>query len=202
VPHDDWRTNAAKKLRDDAQAAGQYAILTKHYDDVVAMCVKAREFVAASELGDILDTGTAEQSVLWQEDGFFYRCRPDLMSADRKVILDYKTTENAQPEAFGRQIGRMGYDLQAKFYTRGMKSVTGIDPIFVFLAQEITPPYACSYTALSNAYEACGEAKVKRAMSLWRKCLTSGEWPGYDNRIHYIEPAAWQMMETELELSI
>jgi hypothetical protein len=197
VDADDWRTNKAKEQRDDAHLQGKYAILRRHYDDIVIMCRKAREFLAGTELTDMLDTGAAEQTVVWQEDDFWYRCRPDLLSADHRVVLDYKSTDSASHEAFAKQIGRMGYDLQAEFYTRGLTAVTGIEPVFVFLAQEITPPYACSISALSNAYRAVGQAKVKRAMSIWRGCLTGDLWPAYTCQLLYAEPKPWDMTLTE-----
>jgi hypothetical protein len=95
----------------------------------------------------------------------------------------------------------MGYDLQAEFYVRGARTDTSADggkdtkPLFVFLAQEISPPYACSLVGLSNAYREVGAAKVERAINLWRYCMSLNEWPAYDLRIHYAEPAAWQLAE-------
>lgn len=197
VKADDWRTKAAKEARDEAQAAGKYAILERQHYDVVLMCERARNFVSGTELENILDTGTPEQAVLWSEGDVWCRCRPDMLSTDMKIVLDYKSTGSASHEAFAKQIGRMGYDLQAEFYTRGMAAVTGVEPVFVFLAQEITPPYACSLTALSNAYRAVGQAKVKRAMSIWRECTASNEWPLYTPQIAYAEPKPWDLTLTE-----
>lgn len=196
----DWRTNKAKEARDAAQLLGKYAILQRHYEDVVRMVDAARTYLAGTELTDLLDTGDAERSVLWQEGDFWYRCRPDLMSADRRVILDYKSTANAAPDVVATQIGRMGYDLQSELYTRGLTSVTRAEPAFVFLFQEITPPYACSLIALSNAYRAVGQAKVKRAMNLWRASLQSGLWPAYTPELLYAEPTSWQLTEAEIDL--
>jgi PDDEXK-like domain of unknown function (DUF3799) len=198
VDADDWRTKAAKEMREAAQAQGQYAVLERQYGDLERMCSVAREFVAASELGDILETGDAEQTLIWTENGVNYRCRPDMMSKDRVVILDYKSTASAAPEAVGRQIGRMGYDLQAQFYSRGVEIVTGqLHATFVFLFQEITPPYACSLMSLSNAYRAIGQDKVARATRLWQECLRSNQWPGYRNEIHYVEPKPWDLSQFE-----
>jgi PDDEXK-like domain of unknown function (DUF3799) len=199
----DWRTNAAKEARDMAQVQGKYAVLEHQYGDIVRMVQAAREFVEESELGHILDEGDAEQTLVWQDGAVHCRARPDLVSKDRRIIVDYKTTESAQPDAFGRQIGRMNYDLQAQFYMRGVENLSGReDTAFVFLVQEITPPYACSLASLSNAYELVGAAKVKRALALWDRCLSTNNWPGYENRVHYIEPPAWQLAELEREMSL
>ena len=197
VEANDWRTNAAKEQRDAAQAEGKFAILAHHHADVVKMVEKAQSFLRTTELAGMLETGKAEQALVWQEGTYFYRCRPDLLSSDYKVALDYKSTGNAAHEVFSKQIGRMGYDLQAEFYTRGINAVTSTEPVFVFLAQEITPPYACSLTALSNAYRAVGQAKVKRAMGIWQKCLSTNSWPAYTPEIAYAEPKPWDLQVTE-----
>jgi hypothetical protein len=197
VNADDWRTKAAKEQRDAAQANGQYAVLERQYGDIVAMCTAAHDYLVDTELSDIL-TGDAEQAVLWQEDKLWYRCRPDLMSKDRLICLDYKSTASAHPDFIARQIGRMGYDLQNQFYARGIEAVTGIKPKFVFLFQEITKPYACSLVALSNSYEALGQSKVDRAIKTWHKCVTTNTWPGYSNKIMYMDPKAWDLVQEEV----
>lgn len=198
VQADDWRTKAAKEARDAAQANGQYAVLERQYVDIVAMCTAAQDYLLTTELGDMLATGDPERTVLWQEGALWYRCRPDLMSADRRIVLDYKSTASAAPEFISRQIGRMGYDLQSEFYTRGIQAATGReDTTFVFLFQEITPPYACSLISLSNAYREVGKLKVARAMGLWQKCVTTNTWPGYTTKVLYVEPTPWQLVDAE-----
>lgn len=197
VQADDWRTKAAKEQRDVARANGQYAVLERQYGDIVLMCTSAHDYLVDTELSDILTIGDAEQTVMWQEDRLWYRCRPDLMSKDRRIVLDYKSTASAHPDFITRQIGRMGYDLQSEFYTRGIQSVTGQILTFVFLFQEITPPYACSLVSLSNAYKALGQSKAQRAIFTWNRCVTTDTWPAYSNKILYIEPKAWDIVEEE-----
>ena len=195
VEANDWRTKAAKESREAAASEGKFAILARHFAAVEQMVIAARQFIATTELAGILEEAEPERTVLWQEGDFWYRCRPDLLTLDRRICLDYKTTASAAPEAFAKQIGRMGYDLQSEFYRRGVNSLTGTEPAFVFLAQEIEPPFACSLTSLSNAYRAVGESKVLRAMALWQKCLRANEWPAYSPQIHYLEPSPWQLTD-------
>jgi hypothetical protein len=194
----DWRTKAAKEQRDAAHAAGKFAILAHKYADVQAMVIAARAYIDTTELAGIFETGDAERTIIWQEGETWCRARPDLLSADRRIIVDYKTTDSAAPDAFSKQIGRMGYDLQSEFYSRGMFAITGReDAAFVFLVQEITRPYACSLISLSNAYREVGQLKVKRALSIWDKCTHQHSWPGYDTRILYCEPKPWDLIDAE-----
>jgi hypothetical protein len=193
VEADDWRTKVAKEIREAARACKLLPVLAKYQPALKAMVSKAQACVADSELAGIFDHGMPERTILWKEEnGVFCRARLDL--TDMHVVLDYKSTENAEPEAFIRQIGRMAYDVQAEFYTRGMANI-GEDTRFVFLAQEITPPYACSLIALSNAYREIGQMKVERAIRVWGECMAAQKWPGYPMQIHYAEPSAWQLNE-------
>lgn len=195
----DWRTNAAKEARDAATAAGKFAVLIEQYDETCMMAAAARLFIDTTELAGLFEDGRAEQTVIWQEGQTWCRCRPDWMTGDRDILVDYKTTENAEPDAFARQIGRMGYDLQAEFYTRGVHATKfeNKEPKFVLLVQEITKPYLCSLVALSAAFRTVGQAKVKRAIQRWDKAMADHDWPGYPARIAYAEPTAWQLAESE-----
>ena len=201
VDADDWRTKAAKEARDTATAMGKYAVLEKDYAEVMKMVFAAKCFLKDSELGDLLETGLAEQTVLWEENGVWCRARPDLLDGEGDIVLDYKTTSDASPENVAKQIGRMGYDLQAEFYLRGVNAVTALVPTFVFLFQEIEPPYACSLASLSASYQAVGRSKVNRAMHLWQTCTTTNNWPGYSNQVAFVEPKPWDLAQAE-ELSV
>ena len=195
IEADDWRTKAAKEARDAARAEGKIPILVKQAAHLLKMVGTARDFLRSSEVGDM--TFKPEQTLAWQEAGTWCRARPDWLSDDHTIILDFKTCDDANPEAFIRQIARMGYDTQAEFYSRGLEAVTGKRPLFVFLAQEIESPYACSLVALSNSYMAIAASKVARAIRTWSYCLKSGDWCAYSNKILYAEPPSWAMAEHE-----
>lgn len=197
VNAEDWRTKVAREARDAAQANGQYAVLERQYGDIEMMVKAARDFVNDTELKGILESGEAEQTIIWQEGNTWLRCRPDLLSADRRICLDYKTTPSASPDSFIMQIGRMGYDLQAEFYTRGIEDLTGLEPAFVFLCQETKPPYACSLVALAASYRVVGQAKVRRAIKIWTECMNSKSWYSYSNKIAYAEPKPWDLIIAE-----
>ena len=196
VEADDWRTKAAREARDAAQADGRYAILARQYADVQKMVSAAHSYIQSTELRGIFDTGSPEQSLVWQEGDVWCRARPDLLSADRRAMLDYKTTDSANPEVFIRQIPRMGYDGQASWYSRGMEAI-GHDTEFIFLTQEITEPYSCSLVGLSNAYKEVARLKVERALRIWRECTETNRWPAYPTEICYAEPTAYQLADLE-----
>lgn len=197
IEADDWRKKETKEKRDEARKNGLFPILAKHNRALVEMVDVARKYVAASELAGIFEAGKPEVAIRWQEGDTHLRGKLDWLTDDASIILDYKTCANAHPEAFARQIASMSYDVQAAFYTRGIDATRQKRPVFVFLAQEIEPPYACSLVGMSEAFIEIANAKVTRAIELWRDCLSRNHWPAYGGRIAYAEPPMWAIKEHE-----
>lgn len=188
----DWRTKAAKEAREAAYAAGKTPILLRQYDKVDVMVSRAQAFAGAF----LSEHGKPEQTVMWQEPGIWCRARPDWLQGT--VILDYKTTTNAAPGyVCDRVLAQMGYDVQAAFYLRGLKATTGADHTWVWLFQETEPPFACSLVSMGPAMRTIAERKVEKAIGIWRKCITTGSWPAYEQRVHYAEPTPWQLAQSE-----
>lgn len=200
IEADDWRKKETKAQRDEARKSGLFPILAKHNKALVQMVDVAREYVAKSELAGIFEQGKPEVKIRWQEGETHCRGMLDWLTDDNAIILDYKTCANAQPEAFARQIASMSYDVQAAFYVRGVDTLASQPhqgARFVFLAQEIEPPYACSLVGMSEAFIEIANAKVTRAIELWRDCLSRNYWPAYGGRIAYAEPPMWAIKEHE-----
>lgn len=196
----DWRTKDAKAKRDEARANGLLPILAKHDSAIKRMVKAAQDFISASPLRGVWKAGKPEQTVIWEDEGVTCRAMMDWLTDDRKLILDYKTTDSAHPDVFGRQIARMGYDMQAAFYTSGIIAQGYDEPRFVFLAQEIEPPHACSLVELHSSYMEIAHAKYTRAVSLWRECMTRNQWPAYPTTITTALPPVWAMAKHESEL--
>ena len=201
VEADDWRKQAAREVRDATRAAGKLPLLARHFEDVQKMVEVAK--LAINECEDLdgyrFDAGKTEQTLIWQEDGLWFRARPDWMSHDRKLIMDYKSTgTSAEPNAWIRTMLGMTGEIQPAFYLWG-NNQTGAPggAQFVFLVQENEPPYACSFIGMPPAFIDLGNRKVAYAMSLWRQCLESGQWPGYPSRIAWAEPPIYAVAQWE-----
>lgn len=201
----DWRTKAARETRDAIRAAGKLPLLARHHEAVKVMVEAAlRAWEGNADLkGYALADGKNEWSIIWQDGETRCRCRPDHLSADRRLMVDAKFTDmSANPATFERQIDRMGYDSRAAFYLRGNEATGGPeDARYVYLIQETQPPYAAAFIGLDPAYLELGHRKVDHAMAIWRACMASGKWPGYVNRIHYAAPPPWaEAAQEELEI--
>ncbi len=102
--------------------------------------------------------------MIWQEGETLLKARPDALAHALDVIMDYKTTTNAAPAAFSRQIATMGYHYQASFYQRAVKSLTGKEPVFVFLAQENVAPFRCTFHGIAPSLKQIADmgAEIQR----------------------------------------
>lgn len=133
----DWRTKAAKEQRDAARLAGKTPLLAHKWDEVKAMVDVARKRLEAFPPPTPFVGGHAEMSLYFKLDGVECRATPDWVSADHKLIVDFKTTGvSAHPRVWGRAMFTNGCAFQAGFYLRAVKQVYGTDPEFQFVVQE------------------------------------------------------------------
>lgn len=199
----DWRTNAAKEAREAARAAGKIPLLAKVWKDVEAMVHATR-----AQLDDhrgqppfFLD-GKPEQTLIWLEDGLWCRARLDWLRDDRQTIDDYKSTSaTANPETWSRTLFGHGFDIQAAWYLRGLRALTGAEAQFRFVVQETYPPYALSVIALGPDAMTLAEKKILYALDVWRECVQANHWPAYPNQVCYAtlpvyEESRWLDKET------
>jgi hypothetical protein len=202
IPFDSYRKAEAQVQRDAARAAGKHPVLEANYQAVVEMVAAAKLAIAANRdlSGLTLADGKAEQTLVWQEGEVWCRARLDWIDTrDLSLFIDYKTTSaSAHPDDFVRTLISNGYDFQDAFYRRGLAAVRGREGSrCVFLVQEVEPPYACSFPALSPAFLELARDKVDEAVATWTECMRTQEWPAYPTGICYLEPPAWHVTRWE-----
>jgi len=202
---DDWRKKEAKEARDQARAEGKIPLLLDQYDKVTDMVKVAEKAIFDCDelsLGSLKIQGDSELSFIWQEEDVWLKVRPDWISHDRAVIIDYKTTSmSVNPGDLARYIITMGYDLQDAFYTRGVKAISGIEPKFIFLFQETSEPYLCSFVGLPPDFMELAKSKVDFGIALWRECMATGIWPGYPRQVCWLDLPAWSVAAWESRAS-
>lgn len=200
VNADDWRTKAAREAREAANSAGKTAILERHLTAVKRMVEVAHEFIAKSEIADYWPKAESELTSIWLDGGVWKRSRLDRITHDRSVVMDYKSTTDASPDGFSRQIPRMSYHIQEAFHSDSVEAHGHKRPKFVFLAQAVEPPHECSLHGCDPAMQEIAQAQVARATAIWRECLQTKKWPSYGGRIHWSVPTAYMMQDHEMHL--
>ena len=107
------------------------------------------------------------------------KTRPDILSADHRIMIDVKTTVDARPYPFRRDILKYKYHLQAYMYQRGNEVITGITPEFYFLVVEKSPPFGVKLYELSSEFKLAGFELFNKALTLYAECVESNQWPAY-----------------------
>jgi hypothetical protein len=192
-----WTNDAIRAARDAAWANGGIPVLLEDLAEINVMVEAARKFVSESELAGVFADGDPELTMLWQEGKIWCRARPDWLTGDKRITVDYKSTAtSADPGSFVRQILNMGYDYSVGHYRRGFAAL-GLNPNWIFLVQENEPPYACSLIGMAPAALDLADRKADYALTLWKSCMASGKWKGYPSRVCYAEPPEYAVHQFE-----
>lgn len=191
----DWRTKAAKEVRDAARADGKIPLLSKTVGDVIAMLRAAREQLDAIDAEPpLFAVGKAEQTLIWEEpNGVTCRALVDWLRDDATTIDDFKTTSaSAEPERWTRTLFGIGSDVQVAFHLRGLQALTGERAVMRYVVQETYPPYALSVISLGPDVLAVADAKVEHAIKRWRECLETDTWPAYPTEVCFAELPSYE----------
>jgi hypothetical protein len=117
------------------------------------------------------------------DTGLRCKCRPDRVPAGNKgVILDLKTTRNADKFAFRRDVAALGYAREGGMYLSGFAQATGAnyqDLIFSLIAVEKEEPYRVEVYTLSVDFIDYGFWEYKRLLQIEAKCRENNFWPNY-----------------------
>lgn len=132
-----------------------------------------------------LANGASELSGFWvdPETGVQCKIRPDWLVMDETgeivAILDVKTTKDSSIGGFSKSIANFGYDVQAAYYTDGLKQIIGKEVPFLFLAVENDGPHNVALYRADPEMLEVGRKKVRAGLMLMQWCQQSGQWPGY-----------------------
>jgi hypothetical protein len=201
-----WTNKSIRTARDQALNAGKVPVFPSTMAVIEAMVAAAREFIESLRESEPAiwaafqpSGGESEVTLVWEDNGTLCRIRPDRISTDRRIIVDYKTGgTSAEPDTWGRaQMVRMGYYTSAAFYRRGAQAAFGVTPDYVFLVQEQEAPYLCSLVGIDPAGCALGERRIARALRTWKACANANSWPGYPTRVCYVEIPPWEHSRDE-----
>jgi exodeoxyribonuclease VIII len=156
--------------------------------------------------GKYAKLGKAEASLFWRDPatGVVCKVRPDYMMAPCEdfpngLIIDGKSTTDASPEGFGRQVWNLDYGLQAAFYTRVFQQVMGTAgrPAFLWGAQEKDSPHAAAYYAAGADLVEYWDKRIPRLLALFAECKRTGLWPGYSTAVQTLAMPAWAQKQME-----
>lgn len=202
APEVDRRTKDGREAYNAFLVAsdGKSVITLADYEKAVEMANKALDAPFVKKLLD----GEHEKPFYWVDDltGEGCKIRVDCITTigGKPVIVDYKTTADASTDGFMRHAINFGYDFQAGMYCEGVEKVTWQKPLFVFIAQEKTPPYAVNILQADDLMVKRGYDVFRELIGIYHECKTTGNWYGYlgaYNVINNLSLPAWLAKEVE-----
>jgi hypothetical protein len=189
----DWRSKAAQEIR--AQACNGVAPMLTH--DLEAARAIERAVRAHPIAGPLFEHGDAEMSLYATDPatGVRLRARCDwLTTLDNEfLVVDFKTSDTAEPEAFARKGARYLYHGQHAWYQDMVEAVRLSDAPsrFVLVVAEKTPPYVVTVVEYDAESVAEGRRLNRKAIDIYARCVETNDWPDYGAGIHSISVPYW-----------
>ena len=138
-----------------------------------------------------------EVGIIQTYNGVDIKGRLDAYGSDeagKPLILDLKTTSDADPESWGKKAFGLRYPMQTAWYQSLLALELGLEeaPAYFWLVCETQEPYdVVLYQPPEEALE-IGRAQMKHCIESYQSCVASGKWPGYSKGIISLEIPAWE----------
>lgn len=182
--------------RDAARALGKVAVLRKTVTRAEKMVRAAHEQLEMRGLGHLFGVGgdgNGEAVLAWQEGDLWFRQMVDWLTFDRRTFADFKSTEmSVAPHNLARMMVNAGWHIQAAMAERGLCALEGgAARRFLFVVQEIEPPYALNAVELNEDAMTMGHKQLAHAIDKWEECIRANRWPSYPAKIVEPEYPSW-----------
>lgn len=150
---EDRRGNKWKEAQLAADLDGQILLPEGEFDLAARIADAAKAHpVLAQYLADPTFVAEASFFGIDKETGVEIKCRPDGYLPDAGVVFDLKTTTDASPDGFPRELRKYAYDVQAAFYLRALRAAGYKADTFIFAAVEKEAPYCVGLHVLTDDY--------------------------------------------------
>lgn len=175
----DWRTNAAKAAKADAQAQGLIAV---HRGDLRDAAPIARTVRRDELAGAILSAGRPEVSAyaVDPDTGVTLRARFDWLREGTALdcLVDLKSAAYGKgtPDGFGKSAASYDYPMQAWWYRHVYWLITERWLPFYTITVETDPPHFVTVGQYSEHDLAIGEERGRAAIAEYAERQASGRW--------------------------
>lgn len=192
-------TKAAKEWAEGVRAEGMVPMKAADLRPIYGMSEAVLKHPTARPLFEVCEY--REVSAFATVEGVPSRARFDAISGETPKgihAVDLKTGDDATKAGFERAVAKWGYDVQQAWYGDVYQASEGrpIDSFF-FIAVERAAPYEVAVFQLPELWLLMGKRKAAEARRIYRECDESGQWPGYDTTIQFLDPPTWVVFEHE-----
>jgi hypothetical protein len=182
--------NKEAKIRWFEENDGKAFIDQGTLDGVRGMAAAVHRHPAAHR---ILMAGAAEVTLRWTDEhtGLACKSRADYYVAEKALVADLKSTEDASPEGFARSVAKFRYHVQDALYRDAFRACGAPIQHFALIAVEKEPPYAVAVYTLDEDAVARGWSAARLDIETMSECLTSDRWPAYSNGVETLSLPRW-----------
>jgi exodeoxyribonuclease VIII len=149
--------------------------------------------------------GDNELAIAWHDKKTGELCKARLDRWARidglNTIIDIKTTRDASPIQFGKDIASHFYHRQAAFYLSGMEALKQKPHRFVFIAVEKAYPYLSACYVIEQQSLDEGTKLYQDAIATHRQCSQNQYWPGHSLDIEPIDIPSWALTQGNIPLT-
>lgn len=189
---------AGKKWDAFKEANPDKEILT---EDTHADCIAMEQAVRTNPAAlPYLSGGRSEVTVLWPfvretmgaVEGYSTDCKSRIdFVANVGALVDFKSTRDASPSGFGRELARYGHHIQAASYRRAYQLATGKELPYIFVATEAAWPHVTAvYRMTAKAFDLGWDTYVELHDRL-NACRRDNYYPGYGEGVMDVELPHW-----------
>jgi len=178
------------------EAAGKVVLPEKEYDEAEAIAqALMADPACAKQL--LMEGALKEQSlfVTCPQTGLELRCRPDLYNPSDCVMSDVKTTTDASPAGFLREVYKWRYDVQGAFYSYVAKLAGWEVRHFTFLAVETSLPYAAHMHVMGMEALEVGRRDMMRTLEKIAEAKAKDDYSLDWGKFTMVHPPAWVTAE-------
>jgi hypothetical protein len=144
-----------------------------------------------------LSKGKGEVTLLWTQErkdgvnGYSMPAKGRIDFDAPGAIVDLKTTRNASPDGFAREVWTYRYHAQAAWYSDGYERATGRRKPYVIVAVESEPPHVVTVFLVPEVVLQLGRDEYSLWLDRLAACRASNSWPGYREAEAELELPRW-----------
>lgn len=127
--------------------------------------------------------GPIEKVVLFEFFGIPFKAKLDKIAPKFNTIIDYKTSQSADPEKFKYDYLKYGYHIQGYVYLMAAQAAGYDVEKVTFIVQEKEAPYAVNIFNLSQDALFLAENEVMGLAPKWWECYKTDTWQPYPETI-------------------
>jgi exodeoxyribonuclease VIII len=191
---EDRRGNKWKEASFAADIEGQILLPEGEFDLAARIADAAKAHpVVEQYLGDPTFVAEASFFGIDPATGVEIKCRPDGYLPDYGIVFDLKTTTDASPDGFPREVRKYAYDVQAAFYLRALRAAGYKADSFMFIAVEKEAPFSVGVHALTDRYLEHADMIVTQTLQKISNAIAVSDFTTGWPLINHIDLPRWQV---------